>query len=502
MSTDNNNMPETIAAVDLGSNSFHMIVVRVTNGDIQVIDRIREMVRLGAGLDENRQLSLEARIRALACLSRFGQRLRALPTGSVRAVGTNALRQAKQADDFLAQATTALGHPIEIIAGHEEARLVYLGVAHSLATGDNQRLVADIGGGSTELIIGKQFDIKRRESLYMGCVSMSQSYFPDGKITADAMQAAELAAALELRPIRRPYRQLGWQSAIGSSGTIRSIASVVQYAGWSKEGITLESLLKLRETLITTGQADELTLEGLSQQRQAVFPGGVAVLLAIFKTLHLEKMLVSDQALREGLLYDKLGHIKHEDVRERSIRSLCMRYHLDLQHAKRVETTAHKLFAQASQDWQLNQDGQLEILCWATRIHELGLAISHNQFQKHGAYLIENSDLSGFSNQEQKLLAVLVRGQRRRFPIEEFESLIPTSREGAKRLCILLRLAILLHRGRSTKPRPNIRLTVNDNSLELIFPGDWLKRHPLTRMELQQEEIRLETAGFTLSYND
>jgi len=502
MSRDSNHMPETIAAVDLGSNSFHMIVARVVNGDIQIIDRIREMVRLGAGLNENRELSLEARVRALACLGRFGQRLRELPPGSVRAVGTNALRQAKQAADFITQAEAALGHSIEIIAGHEEARLVYLGVAHSLATGNNQRLVVDIGGGSTELIIGKRFDIKRRESLYMGCVSMSQRYFPQGEITTDAMQAAELAAALELRPIRRAYRQLGWQAAIGSSGTIRSIGEVVQHAGWSTEGITLESLHRLREALITACYTDKLTLEGLSQERQAVFPGGVAVLLAIFKTLHLEKMQVSDQALREGLLYDKLGRIQHEDVRERTVHSLCMRYHLDLKYAKQVETTAHKLFTQASQAWELTKDGQLEILCWAARIHELGLTISHSQFHKHGAYLIENSDLSGFSHPEQMLLAILVRGHRRKFPLDAFESLPIINRESTKQLCILLRLAILLHRGRTTETRPNIGLTVKENSLELRFPGDWLKRHPLTRMELQQEKIRLEEAGFMLGYND
>ena len=502
MNRTDNNRPKTIAAVDLGSNSFHMIVVRVEGDDIQIIDRIREMVRLGAGLDENRQLSLEARTRALACLGRFGQRLRELPPGTVRAVGTNALRQAKQAGDFLTQAESALGHPIEIIAGHEEARLIYLGVAHGLAAGSNQRLVVDIGGGSTELIIGKQFDIKRRESLHMGCVSMSQRYVPDEVITADTMRTAELAAALELRPIRRLYRQLGWQTAIGSSGTIRSINEVVQRAGWSREGITLESLHRLCEALIAIGHIGRLALAGLSEERQPVFPGGVAVLLAIFKALHLEKMQISDQALREGLLYDKLGRFQHEDVRERSIHSLCSRYHLDLQHAQRVERTARRLFAQACQPWQLTQDGQLEILCWAARIHELGLTISHNQFHKHGAYLIENSDLSGFSRPEQMLLAVLVRGHRRRFPLDAFESLPVIDRGCAKRLCILLRLATLLHRGRATKARPDIGLAVKKNHLKLAFPAEWLTKHPLTQMELQQEKIILEKAGFTLDYND
>ncbi len=501
MSRAHRDRVETIAAVDLGSNSFHMIVARVEEGDVRIIDRLREMVRLGAGLDENRQLSLAARRRALACLGRFGQRLRELPSGTVRAVGTNALRQARETGDFLVQAERALGHPIEIIAGHEEARLIYLGVAHGLAAGASQRLVVDIGGGSTELIIGKQFDIKRRESLQMGCVSMSRRGFPDGVITADTLKAAELAAALELRPIRRHYRQLGWQTAIGSSGTIRSIDEVVRQAGWSREGITLESLQRLCEALIAAGHRDKLALAGLSQERQPVFPGGVAVLLAVFKALHLERMQVSDQALREGLLYDKLGRIRHEDVRERSIHSLCTRYRLDLQHAQRVERTARRLFTQASRPWRLLRQGQLEILCWAARIHELGLTISHNQFHKHGAYLIENSDLSGFSRPEQQLLAVLVRGHRRRFPLDAFDALPRGDQECAKQLCILLRLATLLHRGRTARARPDIGLVVEERCLTLTFPEEWLARHPLTKMELEQEQSRLEMAGFKLAYN-
>ena len=491
--------PNTIAAIDLGSNSFHMIVARISNGDIQIIDRLREMVRLGAGLDENRCLTPEARARALACLMRFGQRLRKLPPGSVRAVGTNTLRQAKQADDFLDAAETALGHHIEIIAGHEEARLVYLGVAHSLASGGKQRLVVDIGGGSTELIIGQHFDIVRRESRHIGCVSLSRTYFPTGSITPENMKMAELAAALELRSIRHPYREIGWQTTIGSSGTIRSIGEVVVNAGWSKEGITLESLKKLRQALVEAGHVDKLKLEGLSEERQAVFPGGVAALIAIFKTMRIEVMQISDQALREGLLYDKLGRIRHEDVRERSIRSLCQRYRIDPRHAALIEATARKLFAQAAEKWKLSND-ELSILCWAARLHELGLTVSHSQYHKHGAYLIESSDLSGFSNQEQALLAALVRGQRRRFPTEVFKALPKKIREDAKQLCILLRLAILLHRGRSYSSSSKPQLAVNDHCLSLTFPGSWLQQHPLTQMELRQEQDRIESAGFKLSF--
>jgi exopolyphosphatase/guanosine-5'-triphosphate,3'-diphosphate pyrophosphatase len=496
--TQNPDQPEMIAAIDLGSNSFHMIVARVDDGDLQVIDRLREMVRLGAGLDEQRRLIPEVRARAIDCLERFGQRIKELPAGSVRAVGTNALRQTRESGDFLEEAQAALGHPIEIISGHEEARLVYLGVAHGLAADTEQRLVVDIGGGSTELIIGEGFDTKRRESLYMGCVSMSRIHFPDGRISAKAMDRAELAAALELRPIRRDYRRIGWQTAIGSSGTIRSIKEVVRNAGWSEAGITLESLQKLRQALICFGHVDELQLEGLKQERHAVFPGGVAILLAVFKTLHIKQMQVSAEALREGLLYEMLGRSQHEDVRERTVASLCSRYGVDLANAQLVENTAQALFAQVADRWDLGSKYG-DILGWAARLHEIGLTVSHSQFHKHGAYLINNSDLSGFSRQEQALLAALIQGHRRKFSAAIFETLPSSIHEHARRICLLLRLAVLLHRGRSASLEVEPQLKAGNKHLKLKFPAGWLDAHPLTQMELEQEATRLNDAGIKLS---
>jgi exopolyphosphatase/guanosine-5'-triphosphate,3'-diphosphate pyrophosphatase len=489
-----------MAAIDLGSNSFHMIVARVDNGNIQIIDRLREMVRLGAGLDADKRLTPEARARALDCLERFGQRIRELPAGSVRAVGTNTLRQTRDAGRFLEEAKAALGHPIEIISGHEEARLIYLGVAHGLAAGNEQRLVVDIGGGSTELIIGKGFDTMRRESLYMGCVSMSRQRFPDGKISAKAMDQAELAAALELRPIRREYRRIGWETAIGSSGTIRSIKEVVRNAGWSEAGITLSSLEKLREALISYGHVDKLQLDGLKPERHPVFPGGVAILLAVFKTLRIKQMLVSSEALREGLLYEMLGRIRQEDVRERTISSLCDRYGIEMSHAQLVEETSQALYEQVADKWCFGDSDYPKILGWAARLHEIGLTVSHSQFHKHGAYLISNSDLSGFSRQEQALLSVLVLGHRRKFPLAAFDTLPSVLREDAKRLCILLRLAVLLHRGRSASSRIDVQIASDNNRLKLKFPAGWLGSHPLTQMELEQEGLRLGNSGIKLSF--
>ena len=289
--------PDAIAAVDLGSNSFHMKVARVVDGELHVVDRLREMVRLGAGLREDKRLSFDAQARALACLQLFGQRLRGMPPGTVRAAGTNTLRQARNAEAFLLAGEQILGHPIEIISGLEEARLIYLGAAHGIGASSERRLVVDIGGGSTELIVGEGFTPHQRESLHMGCVSMSQSYFPDGEITPRQMEMAEMAARLEMRPVQNAFRAAGWQSAVGCSGSIRSIRDVVCASGWSDAGITLSSLLKLRKALLKAGSVGKLEVEGLREERLPVFPGGVAVLLGVFQALGIEQMGISDQAM-------------------------------------------------------------------------------------------------------------------------------------------------------------------------------------------------------------
>ena len=492
-------LPDFLAAVDLGSNSFHMIVVKIENDQIRVIDRIKEMVRLGEGLTEDKHLRPEVKMRALACLERFGQRLRDMPAGSVRAVGTNTLRQS-QDREFIHQAQQALGHPIEVIAGREEARLVYLGVAHGLAVGDEPRLVVDIGGGSTELIIGKGFQPLERESLHMGCVSMSRRFFPDGRITAEALREAEVAASLELRPVRARYQHSHWQLAVGSSGTIKAIREVVLSAGWSQSGITLESLEQLKQALIKAGSVTNLDLKGLSEQRKPVFAGGVAVLHAVFTNTGTQQMLVSNEALREGLLYEMLGRIHQEDVRQRTVQSLARRYSVDHKQARRIENTALALFEQISVAWLLNDPEHPLMLAWAAQLHEIGLTVAHNQFHKHGAYLLENADMSGFSRQEQAVLAALVRGHRRKVPLTDFEALPEKVVHSSIRLCILLRLAILLHRSRSASLKPSIKIDVIGKKIHLQFSPRWLARHPLTQEELKQEQFYLKDIGYSLEF--
>ena len=307
--------PVVVAAADLGSNSFHLVVAEVRGGQLVFVDRRKEFVRLAAGLDERKRLTPEASARALDCLDRFGERVRGLPLGTVRVVGTNTLRLARNANDLLEAAQRSLGHPVEIISGLEEARLIYLGVSRSLA-GDERRLAVDIGGGSTELIIGEGSQPLDLESLYMGCVSSSLRHFPNGRVAEKRWRRAETAALVELEPVERRFRAgAGWESAVGSSGTVHSVATVVQAAGWCEEGITLEALLRLRELLIERGTTMNGGIKGLSEGRAPVFAGGVAVLLATFKALGIERMRVAGGALREGALYDLLGRLHHEDTR-------------------------------------------------------------------------------------------------------------------------------------------------------------------------------------------
>ncbi len=494
------NASGTLAAIDLGSNSFHMIVARPLEGDFQVIDRLKEMVRLAEGLTEDGDLRPEVAARALACLERFGQRLRGMPSGKVRAVGTNTLRQLGPQCGFLAQAEAALGHPIEIVAGREEARLIYLGVANGLAAGDERRLVVDIGGGSTEIIIGEGFTPRLRESLPLGCVSASLRHFSAGLITAEQMDRAELAGAMEIRPVREQFRQLGWRTAVGSSGTIRAIASVVAAQGWSRDGITAEALQRLRQALVDFGQVAAIDLDGLTEERRPVFAGGVAVLCAVFRALRIERMQVSEEALREGLLYEMIGATRHQDVRERSVSVLAQRFDVDEEQAGRVRDTALILFGQAARDWELTDPLQPAMLAWAARLHEIGLAVAHDQYQRHGAYLIANADISGFSRPEQHLLASLVLGHRRKFPTQAFTELPTPWRRPAQRLCILLRLAVLLHRNRSSASRPYPMLQAAGEGLSLNFPTHWLNDHPLNRLELEDEAQRLAAAGIRLEF--
>lgn len=499
--TDENGLPDLVAAVDLGSNSFHMKIARVVGGELQVVDRMREMVRLAAGLDAANRVTAGAAERALGCLSRFGQRLRELPSESVRAVGTNTFRRARDGTDFLSAAEDALGHSIEVIDGREEARLIYLGVSHGIAADERQRLVVDIGGGSTELIIGRHFSALHTESLYMGCVSSSIAHFGDGRIRRAGMRAAELDATAELEPIRARYRAVGWEAAVGASGTIRAIDDLLRARGWSAEGITREGLRRLRDALIDTSRVEALTRLGVEPDRAAVFPGGVAILGAIFEALRIRRMTATESALRDGVLYDLIGRLKHHDVRDTTIRNLSRRFQVDTEQAERVERTALYLLRQVAKAWRLRRPHYGDWLSWAARLHEVGLDIAHNQYHKHGAYLLEHGDLPGFSRQEKQALSVLVRAHRRKFPAGAFDLLGERWAERAMHLAIVLRVAVVLHRGRTDAGIPGIVAQASPRMLRLAFPPGWLDAHPLTFAELGHEAGYLSVTGIKLRFN-
>ncbi len=491
-------VPDVIAAVDLGSNSFHMVVARYSHGQLIILDRLREMVRLAAGLDETGRIDRHAIETALPCLERFGQRLRDMKAESVRVVGTNTLRRAKRRGAFLDRARSALGHPIEIISGIEEARLIYLGVAHTTPSEPGRRLVVDIGGGSTEIIIGEGVHARKLESLYMGCVSTSSRFFADGEITEKRMKRARLAARLELEPVRTSFREYGWDQAMGTSGTIRSVSDVLRARGISDGVITPTAVESLIEQAIRAGSIERMRLAGLSEERIPVFAGGLAILAEILEILDIKHMRTADGALREGLLYDMIGRLTDEDARSRSVRAMQGRYHVDIAQAGRVEATVLDFLAQAQEAWGLEDPFAALVMSWAARLHEVGLDVSHSHYHKHGAYLLEHADMPGFPQEEQKILACIVGAHRRKMHLGDLEDLSPPWHLKVEFLIVILRLAVLLHRGRSAEALPKITLNARGRSLEMAFPRGWIDAHPLTQADLENESDYLKSTGFRL----
>ena len=490
-------VPEKFAAIDLGSNSFHMVVARVDGHEVLPIEHLGEKVQLAGGM-QNGKLNQDAMQRGWECLSRFAQRLQGIESGAVRVVGTNALRAAKNGQVFISQAEQILNCPVEIIAGREEARLVYLGVAHTLGDDDDRnRLVIDIGGGSTELIIGQRFEARMMESLHMGCVSYMQRFFNGGRITKFRLEQAQQAAALELLNIRDRYQAKGWSSCVGSSGTIQAVEQVLINQGWSEGGITLKGLQKLKKALLNFEHLEEVRFQGLKENRRSVFASGLAIVMALFETLNLEYMSVSNGALREGVLYDLLGRLDHEDVRERTVTSLEKRYDIDTKQGHRVAELAQMLWRQVAGSWQIQTESFQQLLVWAGRLHEVGMAIAHSQFHKHGEYILSQSDLAGFSKQQQLELAALVRCHRRKFSIDSFAG-FGKRQQQLLNMAVLLRLAVLLKHSEGYERIPEVAISVEGDKLTLRFPDEWLASHPLTHADLATEIQYLKKVGMQL----
>jgi exopolyphosphatase / guanosine-5'-triphosphate,3'-diphosphate pyrophosphatase len=490
--------PEVLAAVDLGSNSFHMVVARYSDGQLIVIDRLREMVRLGAGITADGGLEQKAAARALACMERFGQRLRAMHARSVRVVGTSALRTARRKQSFLTRARHALGHPIEIISGMEEARLIYSGVTHNLPPEAGRRLVVDIGGGSTEVAIGEGYEPLELASLRVGCVGLTRRFCEDGRISAKRLHRARLATQVELEPVQKAFLRCGWEQVLGSSGSVRAIVESIRELDPAIRGITARGLRRLLDLLEDAGHCRALKLLAVTDERRPVFAAAVAILAELFDMFEIEEMRMAEGALRDGLLYDMVGRLTDEDPRERTVSSMQRRWHVDLEQAHRVELTVLKFLAQSAQSWSLTDPQATLALKWAARLHEIGLDVAHSGYHRHGAYLLENADMPGFAREEQRLLARLVGGHRRKLLLTGIEELIPPWDALAVRLIVLLRLAVLLHRGRSATPLPAMRLQCRARSITLHLSKRWLKQHPLSVEDLRQEVSFLQPLGLRL----
>jgi exopolyphosphatase / guanosine-5'-triphosphate,3'-diphosphate pyrophosphatase len=490
---------QSFAAVDLGSNSFHMIVARIVGGELQLVDRIREPVRLASGLSADGTLSNSARERAFDCLSQFGQRLRAIAPERMRTVATNTVRQMRNPRAFLVQAETALGCPIEIISGREEGRLTYLGVANTFTDNKKRRLIIDIGGGSTEFILGEGFEVLEAESVQMGCVSTTKRYFDNGKINRKDWADVQAHLALELAPFRALYLEKGWKRVIGCSGTLKATASVLHAMGGPEWTITRAGIDELVDRLLSVGEVEKSKFPSLSNDRKLVYAGGLAVIDACFRELQIEQMQVCESALREGLLYDMLGRLSHSDRRLEMVRALAKRHSVDMAQAKRVKLTALGLFDQISSAWELQEEDR-EALQFASVVHEIGLSISHTQHHVHGAYILSHTDLAGFTKDEQNMLALLVRCHRRNIPDKITEHLPERDVVRARQLAALLRLSAVMHRARSSEPLPGLKVSAQGMSaIRLRFPTDWLNQHPLTRADLKLEHDAMEKLGMRLT---
>lgn len=479
-----------------------MVVARNEGGNLVIVDRLREMVRLAEGLRRDGTLDPDVTDRALACLSRFGQRLKNIPVGNVRIVGTNTLRKARRSRAFLEQSEAALGHPIEVISGREEARMVYLGVAHSAPQEPGKRLVVDIGGGSTELIVGEGMEPLEMSSQYLGCISVTRNWFRDRRITRKRLRKALLAVGVELEPVAPRLKRLGWENVVGSSGTVRATEAVLRAHGWCQSGISREGLEKLMEHFVELRDLGNTVIDGVSADRMIVFPGGAVILAGVFDALGIEHMRVSDGALREGLLVDLVGRlgVPDADARTRTIRSLQRRYEVDIEQSESVARTGASLLECVAPAWDLDQPLAYKLMLWASAVHEIGLGVAHAKYHAHGAYLLRYGDLPGFSQYEQILLSALVSCQRRKITASAFDKLPRPWGARLRHLIVPFRLAVLMHRSRSYLPLPAISLAASKNSVALHTPEGWLDENPLTRADLALEAGFLEALDLELKY--
>lgn len=489
ISQKNTPKPQEFAAIDLGSNSFHMVIARVVDGAMQVLGRLKQRVHLADGLDHQNRLSEDAIQRGLSSLALFAERLQGFSPANVTIVGTHTLRQAVNAEEFLQRAADVIPYPIEVISGHEEARLIFMGVEHTQPE-KGRKLVIDIGGGSTELVIGEDFEPRLVESRRMGCVSFANLYFPGGVISKENFRRARLAATQKLETLSWQYRLHGWQYALGASGTIKATCEVLQAMGEKDKRVTPERLEMLYDEVIKHKSFDSLSLPGLSDERKAVFIPGLAILCGVFDALAIRELRLSDGALREGVLYEMEGRFRHQDIRSRTAQSLANHYAIDSDQARRVLDTTDQLYQQWREQNPKQANPQLSaLLKWAAMLYEVGLTINHSGLHRHSSYILQNTNLPGFNQDQQTLLATLVRFHRKAVKVEEMPRLTLFKKKQFLPLVFLLRLGTLLNNQRQATSTPEIlKLTTDDGHWTLTFPYGYFSQNNLVQLDLEREQ--------------
>ncbi|PMG13843.1 guanosine-5'-triphosphate,3'-diphosphate pyrophosphatase [Vibrio splendidus] len=487
--------PPLYAAIDLGSNSFHMLVVRHIDGSVQTMAKIKRKVRLAAGLNENNALSTEAMQRGWDCLSLFAERLQDIPKENIRIVGTATLRTAINVDIFLEKANQILGYDINVISGEEEAATIYKGVAHT-SGGSGRRLVVDIGGASTEMIIGEGFSAKALTSLKMGCVTWLERHFKDRQLTATNFNNAIEAAKSTLAPILDSYTDIGWDVCVGASGTVQALQEIMLAQGMD-EVITHAKLKRLQKQAMITERLEELEIEGLTLERALVFPSGLSILIAIFELLEIDSMTLAGGALREGLAYEMVDELRQEDIRARTIKSVQSRYQMDVSYGEQVAVVAQTLLDQAGAESWVAEPQAGVLLQTAAKLHEIGLTIDFKKGGEHSAYLLQNLDLPGFTRAQKHYLGELTRRYREQLTsLPEQHAISGTS---SKRILRILRLAILLTHRRNPALEPEFKLATDGNNLTLTLSKQWLADNPLTAAELEIESNRQTDIGWPLN---
>ncbi|ERB63741.1 exopolyphosphatase [Vibrio coralliilyticus OCN008] len=489
-----------VAAIDLGSNSFHMVVARVVDQDLQLVSRHKQRVRLAAGLDAQKNLDNASIERGLECLAMFAERLQGFEECNVRIAATHTLRQANNAHIFLQRAREVLPFPIEIIPGVEEARLIYLGVAHTQPESDS-KLVVDIGGGSTEMIIGKGFDPELINSKQMGCVSYTKLYFANGKLSRKNFAKAILAAEQRLESIAHRYCKKGWEIAFGSSGTIKAIREVLIGMGYDDGIINAKRLDKLVEKLCEWPTIEDIDLGGLTPDRKPVFAAGVAILMAIFKDLKIDEMHFSEGALREGLLFEMEDGFKRSDIRMRTTENMASKHLVDLDHAAKIKHQAQSFLQQVHQDLGIKKSSELfDLLDWSACF--IGsLSISLQAFHRHSAYILRHTYMPGFNREQQTVLAMLVRFQRKALKLHEMEEFTLFKKKHIIGVIRILRLAILLNGQRNEDALPKLMLSIDGDTWTLGSEDDeWLEHNKLLHADLMTEQEYWNNAGWALNF--